>query len=287
MVRFASVRGRAAILRGDHGVGGLAVDVHKASGGEFGPDPDAVLARWAEFVAAAPLDAEPFAYSDDELGPPVARPRQVFAVALNYRPHAAEAGYAPPSDPLVFTKFPSCLTGPGGVIDLPPGHVDWELELVVVIGRECRDLPAERAWDVVAGLTIGQDLSERLVQTRGTPAQFGLGKSFPGFGPIGPALVTPDELADPDDLELTCTLSGGIVQQARTSEMIFSVPDLLARLSAVCTLYPGDLVFTGTPAGVGNRHVPPRFLTSDDELISEIEGLGRMTHSFRVKEEFL
>ncbi len=146
-----------------------------------------------------------------------------------------------------------------------------------MIGRECRDLPAERAWDAVAGLTIGQDLSERLVQTRGTPAQFGLGKSFPGFGPIGPALVTPDELADPDDLELTCTLSGGIVQQARTSEMIFSVPDLLARLSAVCTLYPGDLVFTGTPAGVGWTRDPRETLRPGSRIDTTVEGIGTLT----------
>ena len=282
-MRLAALRGRAAVLRAD-----LAVDVHRASGGEFGPDPDAVLDRWADFLgwaAGGGLDrAEPVAYVEDELGPPVTRPRQVFAVALNYRPHAAEAGWPAPADLLVFTKFPSCLTGPGGTITLPSDRVDWELELVVVIGRECRGLAAEHAWAAVAGLTIGQDLSERRVQMRGTPPQFALGKSYAGFGPIGPALVTPDELADPDDLELTGTLSGRVVQHARTAEMIFSVPELLARLSAVCALHPGDLVFTGTPSGVGNRAVPPRFLTPDDELVSEIEGLGRMRHHFRPSE---
>lgn len=138
----------------------------------------------------------------------------------------------------------------------------------------------DHAWKAVAALAVGQDLSERVTQLRGKPAQFSLGKSFPGFGPIGPVLVTPDELDDPDDLEITGLLNGEIVQRDRTKSMIFPVPELIARLSAVLPLLPGDLVFTGTPAGVGNRMNPPRYLTDGDVLVSRIEGIGEIRQHF-------
>ena len=186
-------------------------------------------------------------------------PRQVFAIALNYRPHAAEAGFVPPETPLVFTKFPTCITGPSATVRLPAGNVDWEIEVVAVIGRGGHHLGRDRAWEAVAGLTCGQDLSERVLQLAGAPAQFSLGKSYPGFGPTGPVAVTPDELPDRDDIAFASLLDGEPVQQGRTSEMIFAIDDLVARLSAVCPLLPGDLIFTGTPAGVGNRRRPPRF----------------------------
>lgn len=277
-MRLANLAGRLVLLHGAR-----ALDVQQASGGRFGSDPMAAYDDWtalldwagsADLAAGTPYDAT-------ALGAPVPRPRQVFAVALNYRPHAAEAGWAAPEVPLVFTKFPSCLTGPTTTVALPPGDVDWELELVVVIGQPACRVAAADAWGVVAGLTVGQDLSERQLQLRGAPPQFSLAKSHPGFGPIGPALVTLDEVDDPDDLELTCVLSGERVQHARTSEMIFPVAQLVEFLSAVCPLLPGDLVFTGTPAGVGNRRTPPRFLQPGDELVSMIGGLGTMTHSFR------
>jgi 2-keto-4-pentenoate hydratase/2-oxohepta-3-ene-1,7-dioic acid hydratase in catechol pathway len=230
-------------------------------------------------VASAQLPAGA-AFDERDLGAPVPRPRQVFAVALNYRPHAAEAGYTPPEIPLLFTKFPSCITGPSVTVDLPAGNVDWEIELVAVLARDAHRVPAADGWSAVAGLTIGQDLSERRLQLTGTPPQFSLAKSYPGFGPTGPALVTVDELPDPDDLELTCTLSGEMVQHARTGEMIFSVPRLVEFVTAVCPVYAGDLIFTGTPAGVGNRRTPPRFLRPDDVLVSEIEHVGRMRTIF-------
>ena len=274
-MRLASLAGRAVLL-----VDGGAVDV--ASAGPFGPDPMDVLAEWTafrEWAATAALVPTPFEPAD--LSAPVPRPRQVFAVALNYPPHAAEAGYQPPADPLVFTKFPSCVTGPDAVVDLPGDRVDWEVELVVAIGTTAHHVPASEAWSHVAGLTVGQDLSERRVQMLGAPPQFSLGKSFPGFGPTGPELVTPDEFGDPDDLEITGLLNGEVVQRARTKEMIFDVPDLIARLSAICPLLPGDLVFTGTPAGVGNRMTPPRYLTPDDVLVSRVEGIGELRTRFR------
>ncbi|MFE7272592.1 fumarylacetoacetate hydrolase family protein [Streptomyces sp. NPDC057623] len=278
-MRLVTVGDRLALLHN-----GRAVDVAAASEGRFESDPMTVFERWAEFTAwvsayvPAPDAGEPVEVH--RLGPPVPRPRQVFAVALNYPPHAAEAGYRPPDDPLVFTKFPTCVTGPDAVVELPGEKVDWEVELVAVIGTAGHRIPQEEAWAHVAGLTVGQDLSERAVQMLGTPPQFSLGKSFPGFGPTGPALVTTDELADPDDLEISCSVSGTVVQRSRTKEMIFSVPVLVARISAVCPLLPGDLIFTGTPAGVGNRMNPPRYLTPDDELVSRIEGIGEIRTRF-------
>jgi len=276
-MRLAALSGRAVVLAGDG-----AVDIHAASGGQFGPDPMDVLADWDEFVswaAASPLPA-PEAFDTASLGAPAPRPRQVFAVALNYPPHAAEAGYVPPEIPLLFTKFPSSITGPSAPVTLPDGHVDWELELVAVMARDAYRVPAAQGWEAVAGVMAGQDLSERKLQLTGAPPQFSLAKSYPGFGPTGPALVTPDELPDRDDLTLTCTLNGELVQYAHTSEMIFPVPRLVEFITAVCPVYAGDLIFTGTPAGVGNRRVPPRFLGPGDILTGSIECIGTICQTF-------
>ncbi|WP_019927749.1 fumarylacetoacetate hydrolase family protein [Nocardia sp. BMG111209] len=279
-MRFAAVAGRAVLVDGDR-----ALDVQDGSGGRFPADPMAVLGQWEalrDWAVGREIGAaeQSFAVDPARLTAPVPRPRQVFAVALNYPPHAAEAGFTPPSDPLVFTKFPTCIAGPVTTIELPPGKVDWEAELVAVIGAPAHRVPVDRAWQVVAGLTVGQDISERVVQSRGAPAQFGLGKSFPGFGPTGPVLVTADEFADPDDLEITGLLNGEVVQHDRTSSMIFSVPELIARISAIVPLLPGDLIFTGTPAGVGNRRNPPRYLRPGDELVSRIETIGELRQHF-------
>src|SRR6185369_13841146 len=132
----------------------------------------------------------------------------------------------------------------------------------------------------VAGLTCGQDISERVSQLRGTPPQFSLAKSYPGFGPTGPVAVSPDEFDDPDDLSFESTLDGEVLQQGRTADLIFPVDDLVARLSAVCPLLPGDLIFTGTPAGVGNRRTPPRFLQPGETLISRLDGVGTIQQTF-------
>ena len=202
----------------------------------------------------------------------------MFAVGLNYRAHAEESGFALPDEPVVFTKYVSSLTGPTGDIVLSPGNVDWEVELVAVIGEGGRDIPAGLAWAHVAGLTVGQDISDRTTQFAAPPAQFGLGKSYPGYSPIGPWLVTPEEFADPDDLEIGCLVNGESVQKARTSDMIFSVPELVARLSAIVTLLPGDLIFTGTPSGVGVGRTPQRFLKDGDVLETWCGGIGRMRH---------
>ncbi len=278
-MKLGNLHGRAVLLDGDR-----AVDVADASDGRFGPDPQALFDDWPAFTAwakdagAVPASAPSFAV--EELGAPVPAPRQVFAIGLNYAEHAAEAGYPPDTMPVTFTKFPSSIVGPDAVVELPEGNVDWEVELVVVIGTRAHRVTREDAWSHVAGLTIGQDLSERITQLQGSAPQFSLGKSFPGFGPTGPWLVTPDEFADRDDLAISCALSGEGMQSSRTSMMLYDVPELLVRLSAVCPLLPGDIIFSGTPSGIGNRRTPQRFIDADDVLVSEIEGIGELVTRF-------
>jgi len=280
-MRIATIRGRVALI---DGTGGGAVDVETASGGRFGPEPAGVYERWTEFVTwagSAPLPPSE-ALEPGALGSPSPNPRQVFAIGLNYSAHAAESGFArPDTSPPVFTKYPSCITGPYTDIELPPGgHTDWEVELVVVIGPAARHVAAADAWRYVAGLSAGQDISERRLQMAATPPQFSLGKSYPGFGPVGPWLVTPDEFDDPNDLELGCSINGEQLQVGHTRELIFGVPDLIEQLSRVTPLLPGDLIFTGTPPGVGMGRNPPRWLAPGDVLTSYIEGIGQMRHRF-------
>lgn len=269
---LANLSGRATLCRDGRGL-----DLARASGGRFGPDVQALYSRWDELVAFAAAEATDFDVEIDpaSLGAPAPHPRQVFAIGLNYRAHAEESGMAVPDIPATFTKFPSCLAGPHDEVVLPSGSVDWEVELVVVMGRRAAQVRAEDAWAYVAGLTVGQDLSERVVQF-GAGGQFSLGKSYPRFGPTGPWLVTPDEVPDPDDLELGCRVNGEVVQRSRTDDMVFSVSRLIEALSAVVTLLPGDVIFTGTPAGIGATRNPPRFLQPDDELETWIEAIGTM-----------
>jgi 2,4-didehydro-3-deoxy-L-rhamnonate hydrolase len=271
-MRLANLKGRLALV-----TKAGAVDVEKASKGRFGAEPQAIFAQWAAFRAwanAAPADsAMPLVEAD--LACPVPRPTQVFGIGMNYRDHAAEAGLPLPTSPATFTKFPTCITGPFADVQLPSACVDWEVELVVVIGTLARRVAEGDAWQHVAGLSVGQDLSERVVQWSGG-GQFSLGKSFPGFGPLGPWLVTPDELANPNDLELSCSINGEVVQKSRTSDMVFSVPRLITELSAILPLLPGDIIFTGTPAGIGATRKPPRFLQPGEVVTSYIEGIGTM-----------
>jgi 2-keto-4-pentenoate hydratase/2-oxohepta-3-ene-1,7-dioic acid hydratase in catechol pathway len=279
-MRVANINGRA-VLRGAEGF----LDIATASGGRFGPDPQQLFEDWDAFAAWAreqPAAALTDGIDQDRAvwGPPVPRPAQIFAVGLNYRDHVAESGLQIPESPAVFTKFATSLTGHGADVELPEGLVDWEAELVVVIGRRAHRVSREAAWSHVAGLTVGQDLSERRLQLSGPAPQFSLGKSYPGFAPVGPELVGVDDFADPDDLELGCRLgTGEVLQKSRTSNMIFDVPELIVRLSAVCPLLPGDLIFTGTPAGVGGARNPQRFLAPGDVLETWIEGIGTLRTS--------
>ncbi|ROR46365.1 fumarylacetoacetate hydrolase family protein [Kitasatospora cineracea] len=278
-MRIANLSGRLVLV-----VDGRAVDVERASGGGFTSDPQAVYERWEEFRrwAAQARLPEGDAFDPARLGAPAPAPRQVVAAGLNYRDHAAESGFAlPETMPPVFTKFATSITGPVTEVVLPPdGHTDWEIELVAVIGTRAHRVPAETAWEHVAGLTVGQDISERITQLEGPSPQFSLGKSFPGFAPIGPWLVSPDEFENPDDLGLRCTVNGEEVQKGRTGDLIFSVPELISRLSAVIPLLPGDVIFTGTPAGVGLGRDPQRWLAPGDELVSTIEGIGELRQTF-------
>ncbi|MEU6444578.1 fumarylacetoacetate hydrolase family protein [Streptomyces sp. NPDC047046] len=280
-MRLAHIDGRL-VIKAPQGY----LDVAAESDGRFGPDPQAALADWESFGAwAREYLASPGAEAATAVAPraeavwgsPVGRPAQIFAVGLNYRDHIAESELDVPTEPAVFTKFATSLTGHECPVELPEGLVDWEAELVVVIGRECHRVTRENAWSHVAGLTVGQDLSERRLQLTGPAPQFSLGKSYPGFAPLGPELVSTDEFTDPDDLEIGCRLEGGeVLQKSRTGHMVFDVPELIARLSAVCPLLPGDIIFTGTPAGVGGARTPQKFLAPGDVLVTWIEGVGTL-----------
>jgi 2,4-didehydro-3-deoxy-L-rhamnonate hydrolase len=270
-MKLANHGGRAALVLDES-----VVDIHEASGGRFGPDPMGVYEDWPAFVDfAAGITVGTAPLIEADLRCPVPAPRQVFAIGLNYRSHAEESGMAVPSVPATFTKFPASLSGPFDKIEIVGGTVDWEVELVAAIGTRADRVDEADAWSHVAGLTVGQDISDRTLQFA-AGSQFSLGKSRRGYGPMGPWLVSPDEVVDPDDLALGCSVDGETVQDARTSDLIFSVPRLIAELSAVLPLFPGDVVFTGTPAGVGATRQPPRFLQPGQLLETWIEGIGTM-----------
>jgi 2,4-didehydro-3-deoxy-L-rhamnonate hydrolase len=262
-MRLANVGGRAA----------LVVDGRVAV---LDLDPMDALARVDELeVVEVPAGAPRL--EEVELGPPVPRPSKILAAALNYRSHAEESGKELPDEPVLFAKLPSALAGPTADIAIPAGRkrVDWEAELVVAIGRRGRNVSMEDAWSYVAGLMCGQDVSDREEQFRSV-RQFTMSKSFDTYAPTGPVLVTPDELRSRDDLAVHCRLDGEEVQSGRTNDLIFSVPELVAWASRICTLEPGDLFFTGTPAGVGDSREPPRYLRPGNVVETEIEGIGVM-----------
>jgi len=272
MFRLLNVSGRAALEVGDH-----YHDVGRLSGDESLADPLAAVGRTAELheLSARAAGAAPDGLvADADLRAPVPRPGQVFGIGVNYADHAAEAGMNLPPAPLTFTKFPSAIAGPTADVPLTGEMVDWEVEIVVVIGRTAAYVPIDGAWDVVAGLTLGQDISDRLVQLTGAPPQFSLGKSFPAFAPIGPALVSVDSFADPMDIALWCDVSGERKQDSRSSHLIFDIPTLVAYLSSICTLEVGDLIFTGTPDGVGMA--TGTFLKEGDVITSGAEGIGEL-----------
>jgi 2-keto-4-pentenoate hydratase/2-oxohepta-3-ene-1,7-dioic acid hydratase in catechol pathway len=274
-MRLGNLRGRAVVLSRD---GARAVDLENASAGRFGPDPMLALASWdavRSFGAGLDLSGAA-AIAAESLGPCSPRPRAVFGIGLNYRDHAQEAGLPIPKEPLVFTKFPSCLVGPRSDVILFGDRVDWEAELVVVMGRRAENVTEARALEFVAGYCAGQDVSDRKLQFASQPPQFSLGKSRPTFGPIGPAIVSLDELADPLDLAITCDLDAERMQASRTSRLIFGVPELIAYLSRHCELLPGDLIFTGTPAGVGSAR--KRYLKPGETIRTELEGLGTLVN---------
>jgi 2-keto-4-pentenoate hydratase/2-oxohepta-3-ene-1,7-dioic acid hydratase in catechol pathway len=202
------------------------------------------------------------------------RPGKVLAIARNYADHAAERGTAPPAEPTAFLKPSSCLIGPGDAIVLPAlsAEVDFEAELAVVIGRAARHVPAARALEHVAGYTILNDVTARDLQR--TDGQWARAKGMDTFGPVGPRLVAAADVPDPHALRIRLWLSGELMQDGSTGDMVHRVPKLVEHLSAAFTLEPGDLIATGTPAGVGAGRTPPRFLRPGDVVRIEIDGLG-------------
>jgi 2-keto-4-pentenoate hydratase/2-oxohepta-3-ene-1,7-dioic acid hydratase in catechol pathway len=269
MFRMGSIAGRTVLE-----VDGTFHDVATVAGDESLADPMAAVARFVELSALSDKARGAGAPVAGPLGVCVPRPSKVFGIGLNYKSHASESKMELPPAPLTFTKFPSCLVGPTDDVVLSGDTVDWEVELVVVIGKGGRRIARESAWSHVAGITLGQDISDRVVQTTGKPPQFSLGKSFDTYGPIGPVMVSVDSFADPDDIGLWCDVSGERMQEARSRDLIFDVPYLVSYLSSICTLEAGDLIFTGTPDGVGMAR--GRLLKDGDVIDSGAEVIGAL-----------
>ena len=229
-----------------------------------------------EALKGVDLSALPAVEGNPRIGAAVARVETFYAIGLNYAQHADEAGMEPPKEPILFNKSASCLAGPNDALTLPKGSEksDWEVELGVVIGKRAQNVSVEEALSFVAGYCVINDVSERAYQIeRG--GQWTKGKSAPGFGPVGPYLVTADEVPDPQALGLRLSLNGEMVQNNFTSDMIFSVAEIIAHMSEFMALVPGDVIATGTPEGVGMGMKPQRFLRVGDVMELEIDGLGR------------
>jgi len=212
---------------------------------------------------------------------PVPRPGMVICIGLNYRDHAEETGSPIPKEPIIFTKFPSNVIGPEDDVIHPGEHLtsklDYEVELVVVMGKEGKNIPEDDALSYVAGYTVGNDISARDLQLE-RDGQWTKGKALDTFAPMGPALVTADEVPDPHKLPLGLRLNGTTMQDSNTEQLIFSVPHVIAFLSRLFTLHPGDVIFTGTPPGVGMARKPPVWLKPGDVMEAYIEGLGTLTN---------
>jgi acylpyruvate hydrolase len=221
--------------------------------------------------AAAVLDR-----SSVKLAAPIPRPGKIICIGLNYRDHAAESNAELPAFPTVFAKYSSCIIGPGASIVIPrvTSQVDYEGELAVVIGRRARDVAEADALDYVAGYAPFNDVSARDYQMR--TSQWTIGKTFDTFGPIGPALVTADEIPDPHALDIRVSIGDDVLQSSNTKHLIFTIPQLIAYLTSVMTLEPGDVIATGTPAGVGAARKPQRWLVPGDLVRVEISGLGAL-----------
>jgi 2-keto-4-pentenoate hydratase/2-oxohepta-3-ene-1,7-dioic acid hydratase in catechol pathway len=236
---------------------------------------DAALTRAARLAEtpgpAVPLDSV-------ELLAPVLQPQKIICVGLNYADHAAETGATVGDEPVIFNKFPTCLRGPDAPIELPPEshEVDYEAELVVVIGKRARRVSREAARDHVAGFCCGHDVSARDWQKNKPGKQWLLGKGFDSFAPLGPWLATRDEIPDPENLPIELKLNGQVMQSSNTRQLIFKIDYLVSYLSHVCTLLPGDLLYTGTPPGVGTARKPPVYLKPGDVCEVTIPGLGTL-----------
>jgi 2-keto-4-pentenoate hydratase/2-oxohepta-3-ene-1,7-dioic acid hydratase in catechol pathway len=278
-MRLATIQGRTgprlAVQQGQHYIDVQATDptlpdsVRQVL--QMGPPALEAVAR-----AAGRPDAVKVEAATATLLPPVPDPPKIICLGLNYRDHAAESGAPIPKEPVLFSKYATALIGAGRPIVLPPvsKEVDYEAELVVVVGRRGRPRNEQEAREYVAGYTVGHDVSARDWQLKKDQKQWMAGKTFDTFAPTGPVLVTPDEVPDPHRLAIRLRLNGQTMQDSTTAQMIFSVPAVVAYLAQVMTLEPGDLIFTGTPPGVGFARKPQVFLKGGDVVEVEIEGLG-------------
>ncbi|WP_054029311.1 fumarylacetoacetate hydrolase family protein [Desulfatitalea tepidiphila] len=243
------------------------------------PDIDEQFFRqgWLERLAGLDLSAHA-RESKERWGPPIARPSKIICLGKNYAEHAREGGFETPASPLIFSKTPNTLNGPFDPILLPrsSGKVDWEVELALVIGKAGKRIVRAQALSHVAGVTVMNDVSGREAQF--ADSQWFRGKAFDTFAPMGPALVTLDEIGDPHDLRLTATVNGRIMQDGHTRDLIFDLPALIANISEDITLVPGDVISTGTPAGVGIFRDPPIVLDEGDEVSCWIEKIGAITN---------
>jgi 2-keto-4-pentenoate hydratase/2-oxohepta-3-ene-1,7-dioic acid hydratase in catechol pathway len=239
-----------------------------------GPEALDRVARWVQRPPAGELPD----MADIKLRAPILRPPKIICIGLNYRDHAEEGKMALPEVPTVFCKFATSIIGHGDPIVLPKNSAkpDYEAEFVVVIGKRGRHIPEEQWRDYVFGYSILNDVSARDFQMATT--QWTMGKTFDTFAPFGPEIVTADEIADPHNLAISLTLNGEVMQNSNTGNMIFQTPRLIAFLSSVMTLEPGDIISTGTPAGVGFARKPPRWLKPGDEVTVRVEGLGELTN---------
>jgi 2-keto-4-pentenoate hydratase/2-oxohepta-3-ene-1,7-dioic acid hydratase in catechol pathway len=239
-----------------------------------GSDATDRVMRWIETHPwGEDLDAQ-----DATLRAPIARPPKIICVGLNYRDHAAESGMAIPEVPTIFAKFSTAVIGPRQAIVLPRNSTrpDYEAELAVAIGKGGRHIAAERWQEHVFGYTILNDVSARDFQL--ATSQWTIGKTFDTFAPMGPAIVTADEVADPHNLRISLELNGKVMQDSNTSNLIFKIPQLIEYLSSVFTLETGDIIATGTPPGVGFARKPPVYLKPGDEVRIRIEGLGELVN---------
>ena len=261
-------------------VEGVAVSLREAGFADLisvvagGSDANDRVMRWIESHPGG----EELAMENARLAAPLLRPPKIICIGLNYRDHAAESGLAIPEVPTVFAKFPTAVIGPHQPIVLPKNSTkpDYEAELAVVIGKGGRHIPAERWQEHVFGYTIFNDVSARDFQL--ATSQWMIGKTFDTFAPMGPAIVTADEIADPHNLRISLTLNGAVLQDSNTCNLIFRIPQLIEHLSSVFTLEPGDVIATGTPPGVGFVRKPPIYLKPGDEVRVQIEGLGELVN---------
>ena len=268
--KLANVDGKSVLVSGDH-----YYDLATISDSNVSSDPSAVIYSLDAIAKLyAQLDQfEPTgSLENTKMGAPITGSRNCFAVGLNYRNHAEESGMEIPPFPMIFTKHTSCITGPFEKIEMRSDIVDYEAELVVVIGKKGKNITIDNAWEHVAGLTVGQDISDRAVQFHATPPQFNLGKSFDTFGPIGPFLVSPDLVTNKDSVQIECYVNDELRQESSTDDLIFTVPDIISYISEFLTLTPGDLIFTGTPSGVGATQ--GKLLKHGDIVTTSIKEIG-------------